>query len=112
MTMVRNAAGRLVPDEIPGIGSVRPFEGVTGVAPSPAFNTIMEVKRDVVPMGTNKIAPDLRTAIERSGLCDGMTIASIITSAMVIEWLLRFLKSLTAWALKTSYDEFCSVGMP
>ena len=75
MTMVKNAAGRLVPDELPGIGSVRPFEGVTGVAPSPAFNTIMEVKRDVVPMGTNKIAPDLRTAIERSGLCDGMTIS-------------------------------------
>lgn len=75
MNMVKNAAGRLVPTELSEIGAVRPFAGVTGVTMPPAFNTIAAVKRDVVPIYTNKVAPDLRTAIERSGLRDGMTIS-------------------------------------
>jgi len=74
MSMVKNAVGRMVPTEVPGLGSFVPFKGekalLTG---SPSH--IASIDRESVAFGSDKLAPDLRAAIERSGLRSGMTVS-------------------------------------
>lgn len=75
MRLLKNAAGRLVPDEINGVKS-QPFQGVGAIRPrgrkaSPKISTCIDYPED-----GNKIVPDLRTALIKSGLRDGMTIST------------------------------------
>jgi len=74
-TCIRNSLGRLVPQQVPGTGTLVPFSGAYARLagsyewmPSPFLHRVPSIS-------TNKIAPDLRTAIERSGLQNGMTIS-------------------------------------
>jgi len=75
MNLVRNALGRLVPAEVRGAGAFDPYEGafarILAGRPSPAAFPI----RKPEPPSRSKVARDLQTAIERSGLENGMTIS-------------------------------------
>ncbi|MGQ9707926.1 MAG: citrate lyase subunit alpha [bacterium] len=75
MNLVTNALGRLVPTEVNGKPAV-PFPGVDRFRPSgrkaaPKIPTLIDYPRD-----GNKVVPDLRTALERCGIKDGMTIST------------------------------------
>ena len=70
-----NSLGRIVPLEIPGVGSFAPYttpfdriSSLSGLCSGP------RAIRAAVPC-RDKRAASLRAAIERSGLCDGMTIS-------------------------------------
>ena len=72
---VENAAGRLVPAEINGAPAV-PFQGVGRYRPqgrkaAPPIRSCADY-----PADGDKTAPDLKTALQRAGLRDGMTIGS------------------------------------
>ncbi len=68
-----NAAGREIPDFIPGYGPAKPFAG--------AFSRIPEgrasgrVLRMSLPDRRSKVLPDIKAAISASGLKSGMTIS-------------------------------------
>ncbi len=73
--LVENAAGRLVPAEINGHPAV-PFQGVGRYRPqgrkaAPPIRSCADY-----PADGDKTAPDLKTALQRAGLRDGMTIGS------------------------------------
>ncbi len=73
--MVKNAAGRLVPAEINGEPAV-PFKGVgrhrpTGGKAAPPIRSCADY-----PADGNKVLPDLKTALRKVGLRDGMTIST------------------------------------
>ena len=73
--MVENAVGRLVPTEINGEKAV-PFMGAgkyhpTGRKAAPPLRTCSDY-----PMDGNKVVDDIKTALERAGLRDGMTIST------------------------------------
>lgn len=75
MTMHINAKGRRVPLSVPGWGTFRPYEG-----PFSMIETEPTRPRRCPPMkatrpGSVKVTRDLKKAIERSGLQDGMTIS-------------------------------------
>ncbi len=75
MKMIKNAAGRLVPDEINGQEAV-PFKGVGKHRPSgrkyaPPLPTCIDYPDD-----NNKVVASLREALERCGLRDGMTLST------------------------------------
>jgi len=75
MNLVRNALGRMVPTEVNGRPAV-PFPGLDKYRPSgrkaaPKIATIIDY-----PESGNKLVPDLRTALERCGIKDGMTIST------------------------------------
>ncbi len=72
---VRNSLGRLVPAEIPGLGTMTPFSGAFARLDGSFLWTASPVSRRVPAISSNKVASDLRTAIERSGLQNGMTIS-------------------------------------
>ena len=75
MKNVTNSLNRIVPAEIAGVGSFAPYR-------SP-FSTIAALGGRMKPASPikaavpsrDKVVPSLRAAIERSGLCDGMTIS-------------------------------------
>ncbi len=72
---VENAAGRLVPIEVNG-KSVLPYQGVgrhipTGRHAAPPIRSCAQYPADGV-----KVAPDLKEALRRAGLADGMVISS------------------------------------
>jgi len=72
---VQNAAGRLVPVEINGIAQV-PYQGVgkyrpTGRRYGPPLATCVDY-----PADGNKVVADLKTALKKAGLRDGMTIST------------------------------------
>lgn len=74
-TLVRNAAGRLVPVEVNGKVQV-PYQGVGAFRPegkkaAPPIRSCRDY-----PLDGDKRAPDLRTALERCGLRDGMTVST------------------------------------
>jgi len=74
-TMVRNAAGRMVPTFVNGREQM-PFAGVDGHRPkgckaAPPVRSSMDY-----PRNGDKRVPDLATALQRCGLRDGMTISS------------------------------------
>jgi citrate lyase subunit alpha/citrate CoA-transferase len=75
MKMVTNAAGRRVPTEING-EPVLPYKGVNGHRPDgrkhgPSVPTCADF-----PADGNKLAGNLREALERAGLKNGMTIST------------------------------------
>lgn len=75
MKMIKNAAGRLVPEEINGQEAV-PFKGVGKHRPSgrkyaPPLSTCIDYPGD-----NNKVVASLREALERCGLRDGMTVST------------------------------------
>lgn len=75
MKMIKNAAGRLVPEEINGQEAV-PFKGVGKHRPSgrkyaPPLPTCIDYPGD-----NNKVVGSLREALERCGLRDGMTVST------------------------------------
>ncbi|MEO0019273.1 MAG: citrate lyase subunit alpha [candidate division WOR-3 bacterium] len=75
MNLVPNALGRLVPTEVNGRPAV-PFPGVDLFRPSgrkaaPKIPTTLDYPED-----GNKVVPDLRTALEKCGIRDGMTIST------------------------------------
>lgn len=73
--LVKNAVGRRVPTVVNGRPQV-PFQGVGGHAPqghkhAPPIRSAQDYPKD-----GNKLVPDLRTALEKCGLKDGMTISN------------------------------------
>jgi citrate lyase subunit alpha/citrate CoA-transferase len=73
--MIENAVGRLVPEEVPGLGRFEPYRGVWG-----RLDSGYEAPRIVPPLKGirrtgGKVAPDLESAIRRSGLESGMTVS-------------------------------------
>ncbi len=75
MNLVANALGRLVPTEVNGKPAV-PFPGVdrfrpSGRTASPRIPTALDYPED-----GNKVVKDLRTALEKCGIRDGMTIST------------------------------------
>lgn len=75
MKLVKNAAGRMVPDEINGTNAV-PFMGVGKHRPegrkyAPPIPTCIDYPGD-----NNKVVSTLSEALERCGLKDGMTIST------------------------------------
>ena len=75
MNFVKNAAGRLVPTEVHGIGAFAPYRGALSRIlegnPSPSAFP----KRKPEPPCRSKVAPSLKAAIEKSGLENGMTVS-------------------------------------
>ena len=75
MKFVKNAAARLVPTEVNGENQI-PFKGVDKYKPSgtkvkPPIRSCMDYPKD-----GNKVVNDLKTALRKSGLKDGMTIST------------------------------------
>ena len=75
MKLIKNAAGRLVPTEVNGETQI-PFKGVnkykpTGVKAKPPIRTCIDY-----PFDGNKVVKDLKTALKKAGLKDGMTIST------------------------------------
>ena len=75
MKLVKNAAGRLVPTEVNGIEQI-PFKGVNKFKPSgkkaaPPVRSCIDY-----PGNGNKVVKDLKTALKKAGLKDGMTIST------------------------------------
>ena len=71
----KNAAGRLVPIEVNGKPAV-PYQGVgkyrpTGRKTAPPIATCSDY-----PQGGNKVVPDLKTALIKAGIKNGMTIST------------------------------------
>lgn len=75
MKLTKNALGRMVPTEVNG-HAMTPFAGVgkhrpTGRKACPAIPTCIDY-----PADGNKTVPDLRAALEKCGLRNGMTIST------------------------------------
>ena len=75
MKLVINAAGRRVPTEVNGQEQI-PFKGInkykpTGNKAKPPIRTCIDYPKD-----GNKIVKDLKTALKKAGLRDGMTIST------------------------------------
>ncbi|MCJ7553030.1 MAG: citrate lyase subunit alpha, partial [Ignavibacteriaceae bacterium] len=75
MKLVKNAAGRLVPTEINEQSQV-PFKGVdkhkpNGFKAKPIVRTCIDY-----PTDGNKVVKDLKTALKKAGLKNGMTIST------------------------------------
>ncbi len=72
---VRNAAGRMVPTHVNGKAQT-PFQGVGRFEPSESKQAPPIRSCRDYPADGDKQVPDLKTALERCGLRDGMTISS------------------------------------
>ena len=75
LKLIENAAGRRVPAEINGHEAI-PYQGVgkyrpTGRKAAPPIRTCSDY-----PFDGNKVAKDLKTALAKAGLADGMTIST------------------------------------
>ncbi len=75
MKLVKNAAGRLVPVQVNGRKEI-PFKGVnkfkpTGVKAKPPIRTCIDY-----PADGNKVVRNLKEALKKAGLKDGMTIST------------------------------------
>ena len=75
MNLVKNAAGRLVPDEINGIPQI-PFKGINKYKPEggkakPPVRSCIDY-----PSDGNKVVKDIKEALKKAGLKDGMTIST------------------------------------
>ena len=73
--LIENAAGRLVPDSINGKKQV-PYQGVGKYAPQGSKAAPPIVSCNNYPTDGNKIVVDLKTALIKAGLKDGMTIST------------------------------------
>jgi len=73
--MVKNAAGRLVPESVNGVPSI-PYQGVHGNTPT-GFKAAPPVRTCIdYPADGNKQVRNLEEALLKCGLADGMTISS------------------------------------
>ena len=75
MKLIKNKANRLVPDEINGQKQI-PFQGVdkykpTGTKAKPPIRTCIDY-----PSDGNKVVKNLKEALKKAGLKDGMTIST------------------------------------
>jgi citrate lyase subunit alpha/citrate CoA-transferase len=75
MKLIKNAADRLVPDEVNGQQQI-PFKGInkyksSGSKAKPPIRTCIDYPED-----GNKVVKDLKTALKKAGLKDGMTIST------------------------------------
>jgi citrate lyase subunit alpha/citrate CoA-transferase len=75
MKLVKNAANRLVPTEVNGQEQI-PFKGVnkhkpTGFKAKPPIRSCIDY-----PWDGNKLVKDLKTALKKAGIKDGMTIST------------------------------------
>lgn len=75
MKLVKNAAGRLVPDEVNGQKQI-PFNGVnkykpTGNKAKPAIKSCIDF-----PSDGNKVVKNLKEALKKAGIKDGMTVST------------------------------------
>lgn len=75
VNMVRNAIGRLVPLDVPGIGSFEPYAGAMATIEERRERPRVCAPLKATSPSRSKIAPDLKEAIRRSGLESGMTIS-------------------------------------
>lgn len=71
----KNAAGRFVPVEINGEPAI-PFRGVAAHKPSGRRAAPGIASCADYPAGGDKILPDIKTALEKAGLRDGMTVST------------------------------------
>jgi citrate lyase subunit alpha/citrate CoA-transferase len=76
MKMIKNSIGRLVPEEVPGLGKLAPYAGPF----SRVINSDYQAPRLAPPMKAeaptrSKVVGDIKTAIKNSGLENGMTIS-------------------------------------
>ena len=75
MKLIKNSAGRLVPTEVNGQPQI-PFQGInkyrpTGNKAKPPIRSCKDY-----PSNGNKVVKDLKTALKKAGLKDGMTIST------------------------------------
>lgn len=73
--MVENAAGRAVPKEINGKAAV-PYQGVGRFEPSGSKAAPPIARCADYPADGNKVVADIKTALEKAGLRDGMTVST------------------------------------
>lgn len=71
--MAVNAAGRNIPNTIPGYGDVLPFRGYTKRLPK--GNRVGKKNRAAFNTKTDKTLPNIKAAIKASGLESGMTVS-------------------------------------
>lgn len=75
MKLVKNAAGRLVPTEVNGQEQI-PFKGINNYKPK-GYKAKSPIRTCIdYPEDGNKIVKDLKTALKKAGLKDGMTIST------------------------------------
>jgi citrate lyase subunit alpha/citrate CoA-transferase len=75
MKSTANAAGRVIPGEINGEAAI-PFQGVGKHKPFGKKHGPSIASCSDYPADGNKLVKDLRTALEKAGLSDGMTIST------------------------------------
>jgi citrate lyase subunit alpha/citrate CoA-transferase len=75
MRCTTNSLGRSVPLEIPRIGSLAPYAGAYARLDGSYSFESRPTARKVPAITTDKVAPSLKAAIERSGLRSGMTVS-------------------------------------
>ncbi len=76
MKMVKNSIGRLVPEEVPGLGAIAPYAGAfSRVVGSTYQSPRMAPPLKAVAPTRSKVVEDIKTAIKNSGLENGMTIS-------------------------------------
>jgi citrate lyase subunit alpha/citrate CoA-transferase len=73
--LIKNAAGRLVPQEVNGVPQT-PFKGVGKFKPNSSQASPPVVSCARYPADGNKTVKSLKAALEKCGLKDGMTISS------------------------------------
>ncbi|MFI3250398.1 MAG: citrate lyase subunit alpha [Eubacteriales bacterium] len=93
--MTKNAAGIPLPDSVEGY-NLKPYQGLYAKEPSQIPVKSARTEGKVLPSDT-KLLPDLVTAVEKSGLADGMTISfhhSFREGDLIIGQVLAAIKSL------------------
>jgi len=75
INMIKNAAGRMVPERVNGVKSV-PFRGINAYFPEGRISAPPIRSCGNYPADGNKIADSLKSALIRCGLKSGMTISS------------------------------------
>ncbi|MBM3324901.1 MAG: citrate lyase subunit alpha, partial [Calditrichaeota bacterium] len=73
--VIKNAAGRLVPVEVNGVAQV-PYQGVGKYRPTGRRYGPPVASCADYPADGNKVIPDLKTALKKANLRDGMTIST------------------------------------
>ena len=75
MKLIKNTAGRLVPDEINGEKQIS-FKGINKYKPT-GYKAKLPIRTCIeYPEDGNKVVKDLKTALKKAGLKDGMTIST------------------------------------
>ena len=75
MKLIKNAAGRFVPTEVNGEAQI-PFKGVDKYKPTGAKAKSPVLTCIDYPSDGNKVVKDLKNALKKAGLKDGMTIST------------------------------------